>query len=76
MSDAIEVHIQIEGQTHLVGMCRYIAKRRGQSSLFEYADTWLDNPNAFSIDPANLPHQAGGFPKTSAKSALPGALRD
>lgn len=76
MSDAIEVHIQVNGETHRVGLCRYLAKRRGQSTLFEYADGWLDNPKGFAIDPANLPRGTGPFTRTSDKSALPGALRD
>lgn len=76
MSDAIEVHIQVNGETHRVGLCRYVAKRRGRSTLFEYADSWLDNPKAFAIDPANLPRRTGPFTRTSDKSTLPGALRD
>jgi len=76
MTDAIEVHMDMAGQTRLVGLCRYIAKGRGQSSLFEYADEWLGFEGAFAIDPANLPLRAGPFHRTSTKSALPGALRD
>jgi serine/threonine-protein kinase HipA len=44
--------------------------------VFEYADHWLDNPNAFALDPANLPLDGGLIYTTSDKSALPGALRD
>jgi len=76
VSEPIEVRIQINAETHLVGLCRYIAKRRGQSTLFEYAESWLEHPDAFAIDPANLPLQSGPFARTSVKSALPGALRD
>lgn len=76
MSEPIEVHIETHGETRFVGLCRYIAKRRGQSTLFQYADSWLDYPDAFAIDPANLPLQTGSIARTSAKSALPGALRD
>ena len=72
MTDTIEIHIDHAGETHLVGRCRYIAKRRGQSSLFEYADEWLDNPAAFALDPANLPLDGGQIYTTSGKSALPG----
>ena len=43
MTDTIEIHISHAGETHLVGRCRYVAKRRGQSSVFEYADEWLDS---------------------------------
>ena len=76
MTEAVEVHIEMGGETHLVGLCRYIAKGRGQSSLFEYEEKWLDHPTGFAIDPANLPLQAGPVHRTSLKSALPGALRD
>lgn len=53
-----------------------MAKRRGQSSVFEYAQEWLDKPYAFALDPANLPLDGGQMYTTSDKSALPGALRD
>ena len=76
MTDAIEIYIDHAGQTHFVGRCRYVAKRHGQSSLFEYADEWLDHPSAFALDPANLTLEARPFYTSSEKSALPGALRD
>ena len=76
MTDTIEIYIDQAGETYLVGRCRYVAKHRGQSSVFEYADHWLDNPNAFALDPANLPLDGGLIYTTSDKSALPGALRD
>ena len=47
MTDAIEVYVDIGDKTLLVGCCRYVAKRRGQSSVFEYTDTWLDHADAF-----------------------------
>ncbi|TQV67259.1 type II toxin-antitoxin system HipA family toxin [Exilibacterium tricleocarpae] len=76
MTDTIEIYIDHAGETHLVGLCRYVAKRYGQSSVFEYADEWLDHPGAFALDPANLPLAPGQIYTTSDKSALPGALRD
>jgi serine/threonine-protein kinase HipA len=76
MTDTIEIHIDHAGGTHLVGRCRYVSKRGGQSSVFEYADEWLDNPNVFALDPANLPLDGGQIYTTSDRSALPGALRD
>ncbi len=75
MTDTIEIYINHAGDTHIVGRCRYLAKRGGQSSVFEYAAEWLANPNAFAIDPANLPLD-GGQIYTTGKSALPGVLRD
>ena len=77
MTDTIEIYINHAGEAHLVGRCRYVAKRHGQrSSVFEYADEWLANPDAFALDPANLPLDGGQIYTTSDKSALPGALRD
>ncbi|NKB55069.1 MAG: type II toxin-antitoxin system HipA family toxin [Alphaproteobacteria bacterium] len=76
MTDTIEIYIDHAGETRLAGRCRYVAKRRGQSSVFEYADEWLDYPGAFALDPANLPLEDRQIYTTSDKSALPGALRD
>ncbi len=76
MTDPIEVLVDHNGQTSLVGRCYYIAKRHGQSSVFEYADTWHDRAGAFALDPANLPLERRQIYTSSNKSALPGALRD
>ncbi len=76
MTDTIEIYIDHKGKTHRVGLCRYVAKHRGQSSVFEYAEEWLNNSIAFAIDPENLPLHAGPVYTSSNKSALPGALRD
>lgn len=74
MTDSIEIYIDHAGATHLVARCRYVDKRRRQSSLFEYADEWLASPHAFALDPANLPLDGGQIYTMSDKSALPGAL--
>ena len=76
MTDTIEIYIDRDGETHQLGWCRYVAKRRGQSSVFEYAAEWLTRPDAFAIDPENLPLREGPVYTSSGKSALPGALRD
>lgn len=76
MTDSIDIYMEHVGATQLVARCRYIAKGRRQSSLFEYADEWLGSPHAFALDPANLPLQGGQIYTTSETSALPGALRD
>lgn len=76
MTDTLEIYIDYADSTHLVGRCRYVAKRRGQSSVFEYADEWLDYPEAFALDPANLALADQQIYTRSEKSALPGALRD
>ena len=76
MSDTLEVHVEHGVQTRLVGKFRYVAKARGQSSVFEYDAAWLEFEEAFALDPANLPLGVGPVYTSSAKSALPGALRD
>lgn len=76
MTETIEVHVDQGGETRLVGRCRYVAKRRGQSSVFEYADEWLERPDSFALDPANMSLEVRQIYTTSERSALPGALRD
>ena len=76
MTDTIDVFVDHHGETRLVGRCRYIARRRGQSSVFEYADAWHDRTGAFALDPANLPMERQPIYSSSNTSALPGALRD
>lgn len=76
MTDTLEVFIDDNGVACLVGRFHYLAKRRGQSSVFEYAHEWLNRPQAFALDPANLPLGRQPFYTSSGKSALPGALRD
>ena len=76
MNETIEVHIDHAGETRLVGRCRYVAKARSQSSIFEYADGWLGYREAFALDPANLPLRQNPVYTSSDKSALPGAMRD
>lgn len=76
MTGIIEICIDHARETRLVGQCRYVAKRHGQSSVFEYADEWLDYRDAFALDPANLALGEQQVYTRSNKSALPGALRD
>ncbi len=76
MTDTIEVFVDHNGQARLVGRCYDIARRRGQSSVFEYADAWRSRDDAFALDPANLPLERQQIYTSSDKSALPGALRD
>ena len=54
MNETIEIHIDHGGETRLVGRCRYVAKARGQSSVFAYDADWLAYGEAFALDPANL----------------------
>ncbi len=76
MTDMVEIYTDEGNETLLVGRCRYVAKRRGQSSVFEYADDWIEHPKAYALDPANLPRLRQPFYTNSKQSALPGALRD
>jgi len=54
---SLEVHIDWQGETHLVG--RLHAAERGSSVSFEYAPGWLQRAEAFAIDPTSLPLQRG-----------------
>lgn len=76
MSEEIEVHIELDRVTYRVGTLRYVAKRSGQTSAFQYHPDWLSSDIAFAIDPANLPLTRDPYYRQSKKSALPGALRD
>ena len=75
-SETIEVRVDHEGQSRLVGRCCYITKARGSTSIFEYDDAWLTYGDAFALDPASLPLGINSVYRSSDKSALPGALRD
>lgn len=54
---SIEVHIDWEGVTRLVGLLHPAA--RGTTVSFEYHPAWLSQPKAFAIDPTSLPLRAG-----------------
>ncbi len=76
MRQSVEVYSDLQGHTTLVGLCRFLTKGASQSSMFEYANSWLTHPNAFALDPAHLPLQSAPLYQSSSKSALPGAFRD
>lgn len=67
---SLEVHIDWQGETHLVG--RLHAAERSSSVSFEYAAEWLQRDNAFAIDPTSLPLQRG----THHGAILFGAIQD
>lgn len=67
---SIEVHIDWQGTTHLVG--RLHTAERSPATTFEYAREWLVRADAFSIDPTGLP--LGTSPLHGA--ALFGAMQD
>lgn len=48
----IEVHIDLDGQTRLIGLARSNRVRGAETVLFEYAPTWLNDPGRFSLEPA------------------------
>lgn len=47
-----EVHIDLLGRTHSVGLARTNRVRGSETILFEYADEWLSSPERFSLEPA------------------------
>ena len=59
MSD-IEVHIDLNGTTRPIGIAHANQARGGETVVFEYLDTWLDDAERFSIEPA-LALTRGGF---------------
>ena len=67
---SLEVHIDWQGETRLVG--RLHAAERGSSVSFEYALEWLQRDDAFAIDPTSLPLQRGAH----HGAALFGAMQD
>lgn len=60
MSD-VEVHIELEGQTHRVGLLRRNVSKRAETATFEYDQSWMGHPHRFPIDPS-LPLTKGTFP--------------
>ena len=67
---SVEVHLDWQGETHLVG--RLHSAERGSSVSFAYAAEWLQRDGAFSIDPTSLPLQRS--PQHAA--TLFGAIQD
>lgn len=67
---SIEVHIDWQGTTHLVG--RLHTAERSAALTFEYAREWLARAGTFSIDPTSLP--LGPSPIHGA--SLFGAMQD
>lgn len=48
----IEVHIDLDGRTRHVGLARRNLVRGSETVLFEYAETWLEDAERFSLEPA------------------------
>lgn len=70
----VEVHIDLHGRTHRVGLLRRHSVRRSETITFEYAGDWLENPDRFSIEPA-LALTRGVFPAPRNQSVF-GSIGD
>ncbi|HTY50433.1 MAG TPA: type II toxin-antitoxin system HipA family toxin [Steroidobacteraceae bacterium] len=70
----LEVHIDLQGRTHPVGLARANRVRGNETFVFEYDGTWLADPDGFPIEPA-LPLTRGGF-APPAELGLFGSLAD
>ena len=73
MSD-IEVHIDLNGTTRPIGIAHANQLRGRETVMFEYIDTWLDDPERFSIEPA-LALTRGGFAPPQGQTIF-GSLGD
>ena len=73
MSD-IEVHIDLNGTTRPIGIAHTNQARGNETVVFEYLDTWLADPERFSIEPA-LVLTPGGFAPPQGQ-AIFGSLGD
>ena len=47
-----EVHIDLHGETRLVGLARSNRVRGKETIGFEYASYWLEDPACFAIEPS------------------------
>ena len=70
----IEVHVELGGDTRLVGLARQNLARGTQTVVFEYAEAWLGYTRAFALEPA-LPLTRGSFPPARNR-AIFGSLGD
>ncbi len=65
---SVEVHIEWENATHLVG--RLHTAERSPAVSFEYAPEWLGRAGAFAIDPTSLPLRPGAHHSAALFSAI------
>ena len=70
----IEVHIDLQGRLHQVGLVRSNTVRGNETVVFEYAPEWLADPDRFSIEPA-LALTRGAF-APPAGQAIFGSIGD
>jgi serine/threonine-protein kinase HipA len=74
METDLQVHIDLEGKTHLVGTLWTRQNKGRESASFEYAEAWLANPSRFALEPALV--LGKGPQHTLAGRALFGAMGD
>jgi serine/threonine-protein kinase HipA len=74
METDLQVHIDLEGKTHLVGTLWTRQNKGRESASFEYAEAWLSNPSRFALEPALV--LGKGPQHTLAGRALFGAMGD
>ena len=48
----IEVHIDLNGEQKRVGLLRRNARRGAETTTFEYAPGWVEDPAGFALEPA------------------------
>lgn len=70
----IEVHIDLHSTTRPIGIAHANQARGNETVVFEYLDTWLNDPERFSIEPA-LALTRGGFAPPQGQ-AIFGSLGD
>ncbi|AYD05287.1 HipA domain-containing protein [Neorhizobium sp. NCHU2750] len=55
-----EVHLDLDGRTRPIGLARSNRVRGNETIMFEYDQSWLEDPDRFSLEPA-LALTRGGF---------------
>jgi serine/threonine-protein kinase HipA len=74
MEKDVFVYADLDGVAHLVGRLWARMRKNKEGATFEYDDTWLQNPNRFSLEPA-LTVGPGPF-HTGADTPMFGAIGD
>jgi serine/threonine-protein kinase HipA len=74
MEKDVFVYADLDGVAHLVGRLWARVRKNKEGATFEYDDSWLQNPNRFSLEPA-LKVGPGPF-HTGADMPMFGAIGD
>ncbi|WP_218640476.1 HipA N-terminal domain-containing protein [Rhodovulum sulfidophilum] len=69
-----DVHVDLNGRLHPVGLARSNRVRGGETILFEYDPAWLKDAERFSLEPA-LPVTRGAFAPPAGLSTF-GSIGD